>query len=332
MKRLKLRLFIVILAIAFFGTGYWSCKSLNQAVGENKIIIAEGTQPIVAPVYVAFAKGYFKNEGITVELASFPTGKLCLDALLGGKADFATVAETPIMHASFKNQPMHIITTILRSRENTFAVARKDNGIKNVSDLKGKVIGVPLGTNAEYALSAFLGKHGISTGDTKLINLSPPEMIGPLMRGDLAAIAGWQPHIGRGEKSLGSNAIRFQFDEVYEETYNIVASTEMVQQKKDVSVKVLKALDRAIAYMSENPTDSIRIVSERIGMENNELEQLWPIYHFSLGLRRSLVDLLTAQGEWAIKSGYQNEKIPNMQNLISGDALRTIKPEAVELP
>ena len=50
---------------------------------------------VSAGVWTGLDAGYFKEEGVDVDLVSFPTGKLCLDALIGGKADFATAAETP---------------------------------------------------------------------------------------------------------------------------------------------------------------------------------------------------------------------------------------------
>lgn len=328
MKTQKLVITVIIIALALL---VYRFSRTSPSAAAGKIIIAEGTQPIAAPVYIAYAKGFFKDEGVDVELVSFPTGKLCLDALIGGKADFATVAETPIMHASFKNIPIKIIATMHRSRQNTFCVARKDRGVNAPSDLKGKTVAVPFGTNAEYGLAALLANNGLTLDDLKLINLSPPEMIGPLTNGDVAAVVAWQPHAGRCEKTLGTNGVRLSFDQVYEETYNLVTSNQIAIERKDMTVKVLKALNRAIAYMAKNRNESISIVAQRIGMQTSELERLWPIYNFGLDLRSSLVETLTMEGKWAVKRGHQTGAVPDMQNVISATALRSVKPEGVEL-
>ena len=305
-------------------------RGSDSAVAQFKI--AEGTQPIAAPVYIADAKGFFKDEGVDVKLISFPTGKLCLDAVIGGNADFATVAETPIMHASFKNQPIKIVATMHRSRQNTICIARKDMGVNSVGDLKGKTIGVPLGTNAEYGISALLEKNGLLPSDVKLINLSPPEMIGPISNRELAAVTAWQPHAGRCEKAVGENGIRLSLEDVYEETYNLVTSTKMAEVQTDTTAKVLKALERGVAFMRENRDESIDIVSKRIGMEKAELERLWPIYNFGLDLRQSLVDTMTAQGKWAVARGHQSGAIPEMKSVISAKALITVDLNAVDEP
>jgi NitT/TauT family transport system substrate-binding protein len=279
-------------------------------------------------------KGYFKDEGLNVVLVSFPTGKLCLDALTGGNADFATVAETPIMHASFKALPVKIVATMHRSRQNTFCVARKDQGVNVPSDLKGRTVAVPLGTNAEYALSAFMAKNNLQPSDVKFLNLLPPEMIGPITRGDVAAVAAWQPHAGRCEKALGANAVRFSFDQVYEETYNLVTSDDMTRNRKETVTRVLRALNRAVAFMADkdHQAEAIGIVAQRISMDRKELERLWPIYNFGLDLRSSLLDTMAKEGKWAVERGHQSGPIPDMHSVVSATALREVRPEAVELP
>ena len=272
----------------------------------------------------------FSEEGVDVTLVSFPTGKLCLDAVIGGNADIATVAGTPIMHAAFANQPIALVATIHRSRENTFVVARKDRGISSPGDLKGKTVGVPFGTNAEYALDAFLTKQAVRRGDLKLINLSPPEMIGPLTRGDVTAVAAWEPHAGRSLRALGPNGVRFSFADVYEETYNLVTRSALVALRLETLAKVLKAVDRAVAYMKEHPDEAIDIVARRIGMEKDELTTIWPIYRFGVDLRASLVEMLTAQARGASERGQQSGPIPDMRAVVNGAPLRRVSPQLVD--
>ena len=325
LRRYIILAFVAALAICFM----WSRKR-NPTGSSGKVTIADGTQPIAAPVYIAYAKGYFKAEGLDVELVSFPTGKLCLDALIGGKADFATVSETPITFAAFKTIPIKIVTTMHRSRQNTFCVARKDHGINRVLDLKGKTVAVPIGTNAQYGLAALVSLDGFSLADLHLINLSPPEMIGPITRGDVDAVVAWQPHALRCERALGDNGLRLTFEHVYEETYNIITGSDMTKQEPQKIVKLLKALNHAIDYIEQNRDESINIVAQRIGMQESELKDLWPIYHFGLDLRLSLVNTLNSEAKWAVDSGQANNPVPDMKGLVFSASLRSIKPDAVE--
>jgi ABC-type nitrate/sulfonate/bicarbonate transport system substrate-binding protein len=328
MKNKSFLIFAAVIAIASLAY-LLSREPSNDSTG--KVIIAEGTQPIAAPVYIAYAKGYFKDEGLNVELVSFPTGKFCLDALIGGKADFATVAETPIMHATFKKQSIRIVATIHRSRRNTFCVGRKDKGVNVPTDLKGKIIAVPFGTNAQFALDTFLRKNGLDSKDVKFINLSPPEMNGEVLKGDVAAVVAWQPYIGRCDSILGINGVEFSFENVYEETYNIVTSVPILENQNKIVIKVLKALDRAIDFMKANPDESIGIVANRIGMEKTELTPLWENYNFGLDLKHSLIETMTLQGNWAIKQGHQNGQIPDMRNVVDTTALKEFKPNSVSI-
>jgi ABC-type nitrate/sulfonate/bicarbonate transport system substrate-binding protein len=326
MKNKSLLIGAIIIAIA--ALVYLLTKGPSDG-STGKVIIAEGTQPIAAPVYVAYAKGYFKDEGLNVELVSFPTGKFCLDALIGGKADFATVAETPIMHATFKDQPIRIIATIHRSRNNTYCVGRKDKGVIVPADLKDKIIAVPFGTNAQFALDTFLLKNSLNPKDLTFINLSPPEMNGQVLKGEVAAVVAWQPYIGRCEKALGDNGVSFSFDSVYQETYNIVTSVSIAEKQNEIVVKVLKALNRAIDFMKAKPDESIGIVAQRIGMEKSELKQIWPIYNFGLDLKQSLIETMTLQGKWAVKQGHQNGQVPDMRYFVSTTALMEVKPDSI---
>lgn len=310
--------------------GLLSLYRLKSVPPGGKVTFAEGTQPIAAPVYVAYFKGYFKDEGLDVDLLGFPTGKLCLDALIGGKADFATAAETPVMFAAFKNLPIKIVATIQRSRENTFCIAKKNQGVHNVADLKGKTVAVPLGTNAEYGFAALLSASKLSLKDLKIVNLRPPEMIGAIADDDIAAVVAWQPHAGRCERALGSNGSRLSFDKVYEETYNIVCKTTTTTQKQQQIVKILSALKRATDYIRSNREDAISIVAKRINMNSKELDQLWPIYHFELNLRSSLLKTMTSEAKWAIESGNATDPIPNMQNMISSASLQLVDSGSVD--
>jgi ABC-type nitrate/sulfonate/bicarbonate transport system substrate-binding protein len=156
-------------------------------------------------------------------------------------------------------------------------------------------------------------------------------MNGEVLKGDVAAVVAWQPYIGRCDSILGINGVEFSFENVYEETYNIVTSVPILENQNKIVIKVLKALDRAIDFMKANPDESIGIVANRIGMEKTELTPLWENYNFGLDLKHSLIETMTLQGNWAIKQGHQNGQIPDMRNVVDTTALKEFKPNSVSI-
>ena len=139
----KFRMPLLIFLILIIGS---ACTN-NKESKLTTVTLADATSPYSAPIYVADKKGFFKEEGLSVQITTFTAGRLCLDALLGGKADFAMVADTPIMRIGFANPTnIAILSTIAESDAAIKFIARKDKGINGPADLKGKKIGTFFGT------------------------------------------------------------------------------------------------------------------------------------------------------------------------------------------
>ena len=138
----------------------------NKPAGPpEKVTIAYATAPYTVLADIAQAQGYFKLEGLEVTPHFHVTGKAALDEVLAGKADFATVADTPLMFSIMNGHQISIIATIQSSNKNNGIVARKDRGISTPQDLKGKKLGVSLGTISEFFADAFLASHSMARED-----------------------------------------------------------------------------------------------------------------------------------------------------------------------
>jgi NitT/TauT family transport system substrate-binding protein len=62
------------------------------------------------------------------------------------------------------------------------------------------------------------------------------------------------------------------------------------------------------------------------------LEIIWPRYQFSLSLDQSLITAMEDEARWMIKNYLTKEKnVPNFLDCIHEDALKALKPEAVNI-
>ena len=100
-----------------------------------------------------------------------------------GKLDMSVSAENPVIARIFTRQNVSIIAIIDKYQNEEF-LTRKDSGIRNISDLKGRTIRFP-----EYDPEFFLGRllelNGISIGDVVLVNVNTSQSVAAITEGEV---------------------------------------------------------------------------------------------------------------------------------------------------
>lgn len=132
--------------------------------GPEKIRIGEVTRSLFyAPQYVAISKGFFKGEGLDVELTTTPGGDKTMIALLSDEIDVALVgAETSIYVNQQGAQDTVINFAQLTNTDGTFLVSRSKVDNFSWDQLKGKVfLGQRKGGMPQMVGEFVLKKHNI---------------------------------------------------------------------------------------------------------------------------------------------------------------------------
>ena len=93
---------------AFFAALVLATSAGAQAPEKKKITIAVGGKSLFyyLPLTVAERKGYFKEEGLEVEIPDFAGGARALQALVGGSADMVSGAYEHTINMAAKKQPI----------------------------------------------------------------------------------------------------------------------------------------------------------------------------------------------------------------------------------
>lgn len=316
-----------IIALVVIGlTGIHLGCERKRIGNEEQITIAVSSQPISAPVYIAYAKGYFNREGLNVSLKPFWTGKEALDSVLKGTAHFGTVAETPLMFAGLKGEKFLIIATVADSNKYAKIVARKDRSIEVPEDLKGRKIGVSNGTNAEYFLDTFLTFYRIPIEQVHIVPMQPVDMTEALVRGDIDAAVTWNPHAAKQQKLLGANAITIENESIYKVYWNIVGAQDFVKAHPETVKKFLRGLIKAQHYIEHNPEDTRKIMAEYVGEGTAALDD----FNFDVRLSQSLILSLEAQARWAVRKRLTDSRdIPNFLHLVYTGGMEAVAPDSV---
>lgn len=335
MRHLKVFICIILvtsLLITINACQSESTKSTTSSNSVKEIIIARSpTQLAILPI-IALKKGFFSEQGLNVKEKEFFTGKLCLDAMLGSSADFATVAEMPIAIAAFSQAPISVLGTISQSLKSTKVLARKDKGVSKPASLKGKAIATAKGTNAEYVLAKFLERNGLRQTDVKITYLAPPELVSAFARGDVAAIVVWEPFISKAKQAANTETVVFESGEFYTETFEVVAMKSLVEKSPETVEKFVRALNKAAEFVKSNPEDAKNILAQTIAMDKGLLDGIWNFYNFELELNKSLAVQMRDQAKFGIEQGWvaKGSAIPDYDKILETQILSKIAPNKVK--
>lgn len=130
----------------------------------NKLRVAEVTHSIFyAPQYAAISEGYFKDEGIDIELILTPGADKVTAAVLSGDVEigFCGPEATIYVYQSGKTDYLKTFAQLTK-KDGSFLVSREKNDNFKIEDLKGKtIIGGRTGGMPEMTFEWGLRQNGI---------------------------------------------------------------------------------------------------------------------------------------------------------------------------
>jgi len=310
---------------AFFLFGYVSNPK------DSVFTYGEPTTLAAAPLIIAKEKGFWQEEGLNVNVARFSSGRLALDSTINGNIQANSVSETPPMLAILNGNKIFVVATAGTHHETKF-IGRKDKGILEPKDLKGKKIANLPGTNSDYFMAQFLKANGLAKDDLQIITMQPPEMINALVRGDIDGFFAWEPHIYYAEQTLKDTAIVFDSGNLYNGFHTIIMRQDFVESNPIIVEKFLKGILKAEDFIKNNREESVKIVSKHLDMKEEVVNQLFDEYDFKLELNAQLADAMSKEADWAIENKISNNTKPvNFFDYIYTNALKSIKPDSVSI-
>ena len=213
---------------------------------------------------IALEIGAFEEQGLDVRLSQpFPTGVDSLNALQAGEVDFVQVG-TPAIGAAQRGLDLVLLgnysgSASRRAVDDTMAVvARSDSGISgaDLATLRGKRIGVSVGSINHLYLIGLLQELQMPVSDVEVVNTAPPDMPVALQTGGIDAAIGWDPWpITIQQQVQGSEEIVRGGGYIPYVGY-IVAMREFVEQNAGVVERFLAARSAADRWMRDNPDDA----------------------------------------------------------------------------
>ncbi|NRF69554.1 ABC transporter substrate-binding protein [Aquincola sp. S2] len=177
-----------------------------QALEKPKLTLAVGGKNLLyyLPLTIAEQLGYFKAEGLEVQIVDFAGGSQALRALIGGSADVVSGAFEHTVNMQAKGQRLRAVVLMGRAPQIVLGVNPKTMpNFKTVADLKGKKIGVTApGSSTNVMANFVLAKAGLKPGDVSIIGVGAGNGAVAAMRsGQIDAISNLDPVISLLQRS-----------------------------------------------------------------------------------------------------------------------------------
>lgn len=255
-------IFIAIIAILFISCGS-SKENENKKLETVDVVLDWYPNAIHCFIYNAIEKGYFKEEGIKVNI-HFPSNASDPMALPAAKkADIGIYyLHHLVMARANENIPIKSIGAITQKPLNVI-IALKENNITRAKDLEGKTVGYSGGPLSEESLKAMVEYDGGDSSKVEVIDVGFELLTSMITKQVDATIGGLVNHevpvmIEKGLPVDYFYCTEYGMPNYYEELF--VANEDLIKERKDVYIRFLRACNKGFADMMNNPEESLDIL------------------------------------------------------------------------
>ncbi len=176
---------------------------LGQAGAPEKrtlVLAAGGREGLVyLPLNVADALGYFKQSGLNIDIQNFAGGSQALRALVGGSADVVSGFYDHTIQMAAQGRKIRAVVMQQRYPGLVLAItkAATEQGVRTLTDLRGKKIGVTApGSSTHFFLNFLMTRAGVPLDDFSVVGIGAgPTAVAAVRNKQIDALSNVDPMI-----------------------------------------------------------------------------------------------------------------------------------------
>lgn len=218
-----------------------------------------------APILIAKQKGFFNEQGLNVKIIKFNSGPLIRRAISAEELDLAYIGAPPVYHWYAEGLKSRILAKVNYGQASV--IARKDSGINNMKDFKGKrFAGVRKGSGMDILLRGYvLGEVAKldPKKDLDIITISSANMDPAVEEKIVAGAFTWEPFTSRSLMHGNTKVVLDMNKEIPNYPWYIIMAPErVISTKRPAILKVLIAHKKAVDFLNSSPTAGNEIIAK----------------------------------------------------------------------
>ncbi|WP_274364584.1 ABC transporter substrate-binding protein [Paenibacillus thermotolerans] len=215
-----------------------------------------------AQTILAYRADLYKKHGIDAEMQMFTSGTDLIKAIVGGQIDAGVLGFTNALSWLDKGADLKIVGAAQTGYHSM--LVGKDSEVTSLDQLKGKsVASQKEGSTADVVLNGVVwSKAGFTKQDVTMQYVSPAVAIQSLAAGKVDAAFVFEPYSSIAKLSYDAN-------EIYEIGKDwpfpcmvVIASGDLVNNKKEAMYQMLDAQKEAIEMLENDPAKAAKLITD----------------------------------------------------------------------
>ncbi|WP_108650447.1 ABC transporter substrate-binding protein [Dongshaea marina] len=288
---------VLLTALLVVGSGFGIYLMTRPA--QVKIRLGLALQPASALVMIALERGFFEKRGLQPVVSSYPSGKRALrEGLLTGQADVVTTADVPFVAAVLEQFPLVAVGSIYYAYNMNRIVARRDLGVNQVADLRGKRVGTQKYSAVHYFWHLFQQQHQLQAEEQQTRFYRAEQLVNKLQAGDIDAFSMREPYVSEAIRRMPDRIRVFSSPGTYLQSELVVVKRSYSRDSPEIMQRLMEALMDAERYSKRHPEKASEIVARALGISGANPMFLNPEVRFEVEFSQRLLESLSAQALW----------------------------------
>ena len=242
---------------------------------------------------VADQMGYFKEQGLKINPRWYVAGTDLPSMWGAGNIHLATATANMQIPIAAAGQAIYTIAPQSDIAGTQYVVLGKkaQETVRSPKDFEKLKVGMPKGAAVTMAVEHMAKETGIDFAKIQFVNLSPPDCVTALAKGDIDVMAGWAPWVFHAVKNGGK--VYFTGTRSYIPGKEgqvdwllayagVVASGKMVKENPNTLKAVLRALEKATNTINTDREAAVKIVAREMKMEEGLARDIMALNIYSM--------------------------------------------------